>query len=213
MNEFIRHLAGIDPVWIYAVIFAASFIENIFPPSPSDAVVVFGGALAAMDRGNLVAALLAGAAGSTVGFMTMYVVGRWFGRRILDAGKIRFINLDALRRLEGWFTRYGYRLIIANRFLAGTRAVVSFFAGIARLDLGLTTLLSFVSSLLWYGILVTAGYSLGDHWEEAGSYLKSYGEIMTLIVTAGLVIFLVVKLRKRAGRPGGSGGDGGAGGG
>lgn len=199
MNDLIHYLATLDPLWVYAIIFSVAFIENIFPPSPSDAIVVFGGALAAMDRGNLYIALVAGTAGSTVGFMTMFSVGKWFGRKILETGKITFIRPEGIHRMEQWFTRYGYWLIVANRFLAGTRAIVSFFAGISDLDFVKTSLLSLVSSLFWYGILVYTGYSLGEHWETVASYLKSYSEVMTgIMLLAGIVLAIRYYLRKNS---------------
>ncbi len=174
------------------MIFLVAFIENVFPPSPSDAVVVFGGALAAMEKGNFFAALLAGSLGSSTGFVVVYFIGRWFGRTILEAGRIKFIQPALLHRVEHWFARYGYWIIVGNRFLAGTRAVVSFFAGISSLRLFKTALLSFLGSLLWYAILLYAGYSLGQHWEKVGFYLKTYSELVTAIVVV-VLIFLVAR--------------------
>ena len=166
---------------MYFIIFSISFIENIFPPSPSDIIVVGCSAFVAMGKGSFLAALLAGTAGSTVGFVTMYLVGRWFGRRILETRKLSFINLETLHKLEHWFVRYSYWIVVVNRFLSGTRAVVSFFAGISELDFTMTTVLSCVSSLLWYGILVFAGYKVGQHWELVGEYLKAYDQIVTIL--------------------------------
>ena len=166
---------------MYFIIFSISFIENIFPPSPSDIIVVGCSAFVAMGKGSFLAALLAGTAGSTVGFVTMYLVGRWFGRRILETRKLSFINLETLHKLEQWFVRYSYWIVVVNRFLSGTRAVVSFFAGISELDFTMTTVLSCVSSLFWYGILVFAGYKVGEHWELVGEYLKAYDQIVTIL--------------------------------
>jgi membrane protein DedA with SNARE-associated domain len=200
LDEFLRTLSTLDPVWVYAAICFVAFLENVFPPAPSDVIVVFGGALAAMDRGNFILALLAGTIGSTVGFVVMFLVGKWFGRRILETGRLKFVNLNTVHKLERWFVKYGYWLIIGNRFLSGTRAVVAFFAGISELHFGTTTFLSFVSSLCWYGILVYAGYSLGDHWEKVGGYLRSYGEVMTAVVCLVILAFVVryVIARRRA---------------
>jgi membrane protein DedA with SNARE-associated domain len=174
-----------------------SYIENIFPPSPSDVVVVFGGALAAMGQGNFLAALCAGTFGSTLGFLTMYAIGKWFGNKILEAGKIRFIPLESVKKVEQWFQRYGYWIIIANRFLAGTRAVVSFFAGMSELNLTKTTILSFFSALAWYGILVYAGYSLGKNWEKIGWYLSTYSQVVTAVVIVIVLILLARYLYKK----------------
>lgn len=198
MPEFVRTLVELHPVWLYLAIFGVAYLENIFPPSPSDVVVVFGGALAAMGEANVVVALISGAAGSTLGFVTMYGIGKWFGKRILDEGRLRFIPKAGIQKLEGWFVKYGYWLIVVNRFLAGTRAVVSFFAGMSELRLDLTVVLSLISSVFWYGILVTVGYLLGDNWERIGSYLATYSQVVTGIAVV-VVLVLVVRyfLRRR----------------
>ncbi|MBI5476301.1 MAG: DedA family protein [Ignavibacteriales bacterium] len=188
MDQLIHQVAQLDPAWIYLTIFLIAFIENIFPPAPSDVLVVFGGALAGMEKGNFVIAFLSGAAGGTLGFMVMFGIGKWFGKTILEQGKLKFIKLEDLHKLEKWFQKWGLWLIVANRFLSGTRAVISFFAGISELDFKKTTILSFISSLLWYLILVSIGYSLGQHWGEVNSLLKTY----SLIVTIVIIIFVLI---------------------
>jgi membrane protein DedA with SNARE-associated domain len=197
LNELFQTLLNLDPIWVYTAIFLVAFIENLFPPAPSDVLVVFGGALAAMEKGNLIVAYFAGTIGSTCGFIVMFLIGRWFGERILEQGKIKFIKKDGLHKFEHWFQKYGFGLIVANRFLTGTRAIVSFFAGISELDFKITTILSFVSSSLWYGILIYAGYSLGQHWERVGLYLKTYSIAITVLVTVIAVAVLIRYMFKK----------------
>ena len=201
MEDIIQFLARVDPVWIYVVIFSISFIENIFPPSPSDVVVVFGGALAAIGRGSVLVSLVSGTVGATLGFMTVYVFGRWFGSRIIESGKIKFISLEHVRKAEQWFAKYGDLIIVANRFLAGTRSVISLFAGISKLNFPKTFVLSFISSLAWYGILVYSGYSLGHHWHKIYGYLYAYSwMVMSIIVLTTLIVFVrwaVLNSRKK----------------
>lgn len=197
MNDLIHWLLQLDPVWVYFVIFAFAFVENLFPPSPSDIIIVFGGALAAMEKGNFVLALSCATSGSLLGFMAMYSVGKWFGNSILERKKMRFISLDGVHKIEDWFKRYGYWLIVANRFLSGTRAIISLFAGISNLDFVKTSALSFVSSLAWNGILVYAGYSLGSHWEDIGGYLETYSLVITAVILLAVTLLLVRYLLKR----------------
>ena len=178
----------VDPFWMYVIIFSVAFIENIFPPAPSDVLVVFGGALAAMEKGNFLAAFFAGTLGATFGFMAMYGIGKWFGKRILETGKLKFIKLDTLHKFEKWFVKYGFWIIVGNRFLTGTRAVVSFFAGMSEIDFKRTAILSFVSYSMWYAILVYAGYSLGAHWERIGYYLKTYSIAITILIVIGISV-------------------------
>ena len=171
---------------------AIALIENIFPPSPSDLMIVAAGSLVGIGRVGFVETLLFATAGSTAGFLIMYKVGDWFGIHILEQGKIRFIPIEAVRKVEDWFKRYGYGIIIANRFLAGTRAVVSFFAGMSELKIVPTTILCTISALVWNAILVTGGYFLGHNWERIGFYLTTYSQIATAIVVV-VVLILVAK--------------------
>jgi membrane protein DedA with SNARE-associated domain len=200
LEELIQTITKLDPAWIYLTIFVVAFIENIFPPAPSDIIVVFGGALAGMEQGNFVLAFLSGAFGGTLGFMVMYTLGKWFGHSILEKGKIKFIKLDDLHKFERWFQKWGFWLIVGNRFLSGTRAVVSFFAGVSELDFKRTIVLSLISSILWYAILVYAGYSLGQHWEQVGSLLKTYSIAVTitivLIGTLSAIRYFYLRKRK-----------------
>ncbi len=199
MEELVLRLQSLDPLAVYAAVFGIALIENIFPPSPSDVLVVFAGSLAGVGDVALVPVILCATAGSTVGFVAMYKIGQWFGERILERGKIRFIPVEGVRKVEGWFGRYGYWLIAANRFMSGTRAVISFFAGMSELHLAKTTALSFVSALAWNTILVIAGFTLGKNWSRIGFYLSTYSYIVTAIIVILVLLFLARYLYRRNG--------------
>lgn len=190
MEDFIGYLQTLSPALVLATVFAIAFIENIFPPSPSDVVIVFGGSLVGLGRVGFVETLLCATAGSTLGFMAMYKIGDWFGDKILEQGKIRFIPPDAVKKVDEWFRKYGYWIIIGNRFLAGTRAVVSFFAGMAELNLFRTTVLCALSALVWNALLVTGGYYLGNNWERIGFYLSTYSQVVTAIIVVAALILI-----------------------
>jgi len=206
LEQGIDFLSTVEPFWIYAAIFLVAYVENLFPPSPSDVLVVFGGALSVLGRAHYLGALSAAVLGSTLGFLTMYGIGYWFGERILASGKLKFIPIDALHSVEQWVRKWGYWIIVANRFLAGTRAVVSFFAGLSELNLGRTALLSFVSAAAWNSILVSAGYILGKNWRMIQWYLSAYSSVVTALIVVVLIIVVLRVLQrqasKRKGNPG-----------
>lgn len=185
-------------MYIYGAVFFIAYIENIFPPFPSDVIVVFCGSLVAIGQGNVFTTLFLSTLGSTLGFMSMYWIGDKFGDNILEKQKIPFIPLETVNKVEKWFQQYGYWVIIVNRFMAGTRAVVSFFAGMSEMNLYRTTLLSAISALAWYSILVYAGYILGDKWREIGNYLTTYSTVVTIVIAGLIVLWLLFKfLRKK----------------
>ncbi len=191
LEQTIAYLSHVDILWIYVAIFAIAYIENIFPPFPSDVIVVFAGSLVAIGTGSVFITLFLATAGSTLGFMSMYWIGDQFGDRVLETGKLPFISRDLVHKVEVWFRRYGYWVVIGNRFLAGTRAVISFVTGIAEMNLMVTTGLSAVSALVWNSILIYLGYLVGDNWRIIGEYLASYSKIVTAVITLAILIWAV----------------------
>jgi len=198
LEELIRRLSSLDPFWVYFSVAGIAFIENIFPPFPSDVLVVFVGSLAGLGTIDFTLALILSSLGSTLGFVVMYKIGDWFGLKILETGKLPFIPTDQVHKVERWFRKYGYVLIVANRFLSGTRAVVSFFAGMSELPLLPTTILSFVSALIWNFLLLLAGYKLGENWNEIGNYLAAYSRIVTVFVVLATLVIIGRLLYKQS---------------
>ena len=202
MEEFVSSLIHFDPALVILAVLAIAFLENLLPPFPSDVLVVAAGSLVGLGTVGFAPVLLAAAIGSTLGFVAMYFIGKWFGHRILAEGRLPFFPPEAVRTVHGWFERYGYWLIVVNRFLAGTRAVVAFFAGMSDLKLGTTVALSFLSALLWNGILVTAGFVLGNNWERVGFYLSTYSQVVTGIVVLVVIVLVIRYFSTRNGRRG-----------
>jgi membrane protein DedA with SNARE-associated domain len=198
IEEIIQWMQALSPMLVYALVFAIAYIENVFPPSPSDTIIVFGGSLAAIGHAGFLETLLAATAGSTLGFVTMYKIGDWFGARILEKGKITFIPVSTVKTVEEWFGKYGYWIVVANRFLSGTRAVVSFFAGMSKLNLLRTTVLSFLSALAWNSLLISAGFYLGKNWERIGFYLSTYSQVVTGILIVGVLIVAAKLISKKS---------------
>ena len=198
LEQFIDTLISLNPIWIYFVAASIAYIENIFPPFPSDVILVAAGYLCATGRVDFWIVLIASTLGSNAGFVTMYKIGSWFGLKVLEAKRFKFLQLDKIHKVEAWFKKYGYFVVIVNRFLAGTRAVIAFFAGISNLSFWKTTFLAFISSLVWNAILLFAGKSLGSNWRAISPYLKTYGQIVLIIsVVVILMTFGYGYLRNR----------------
>jgi membrane protein DedA with SNARE-associated domain len=189
VQEAFQYLSSIDPLYVYGLVLGLALVENLFPPSPSDVMIVAAGTLVGMGHISFIPTLLCATAGSTIGFLIMYKVGDWFGDNILEQGKLKFLPIEQVHRVERWFTKYGYMIIVINRFLTGTRAVVSFFAGMSELKLLPTTVLCFVSALFWNCILVLSGYYLGQNWDRISLYITTYSQIVTTIVVLLVLVW------------------------
>jgi membrane protein DedA with SNARE-associated domain len=200
IESIINYLQSLSPLGVLGVIFLVCYIENVFPPSPSDVLLVFAGTLIGVGTVGFFPALAASTLGGTLGFMTAYGAGRYFERKVTTGKFARFIPTNALQQVEKLFQRYGYAVIIANRFLAGTRAVVSFFAGMSQMSLPLTTLLCAISATVWNALLLYAGKALANNWRNAIEYLAIYSKIATtvVLVVAAILIWIYIRRRRTA---------------
>ncbi len=198
MEDFVNNLAQLNPIWIYFAVSAIAYIENIFPPFPSDVVVIAAGSFAGLGTIDFGFALLFATVASTLGFMTMYKIGDWFGDKIVEAGKLKFIPLGGIHKVEAWFRKYGYWVVAANRFMAGTRAVVSFFVGMSELSIVKSAALSFISALIWNFLLLYAGKALGQNWRAVLVYLQAYGQTITLVVIGAVLAVIFHQLYSKS---------------
>jgi membrane protein DedA with SNARE-associated domain len=197
MEQFSSWLQQLSPAGVLCLMFFIAYIENIFPPSPSDVLLVFVGTLIGIGTIGFLPSLLSATAGSTLGFMTAYVLGRYFEQHVVSGKLGRFFPVGAIHQIEGLFRRYGYGVIVANRFLAGTRGIVSFFAGMSKMNLTVTTVLCALSATVWNSLLLYLGMIFAKNWRSVAEYLKIYSTVVTIAVSCIAIIFLLIYFRRR----------------
>lgn len=197
VESIIEWLQGLPPGGLYAALFAFAYIENVFPPSPSDVVMLFVATLIGIGTIGHVPSIAIATTGSTLGFLTAFLLGRRYGRRWVASGSIKFLTPESLAKVDRWFDKYGYWVIIINRFMAGTRAVVSFFAGMSKLNILKTTILCTLSALLWNVLVIELGAFVGANWREGQAILDKYGLVVMIVMGAALVALLVRWLLRR----------------
>ncbi len=149
MEGLFEYLKQVDAIWVYTLSCLSAYAENIIPPTPGDTIVVFGTYLVGTGVIDFAPAFTVTTIGSLAGFMSLYWLGRVFGRSVVETERWKLFASDDFKRVEIWFERYGYAVIAANRFLSGTRSVISLFAGIAVLRLRIVPVFAFISCALW----------------------------------------------------------------
>lgn len=192
LEQILSYISNVDIAYLYLILFFFSFIENVFPPSPSDVVVVVGSSLIATTELSFIPILLITSVGSAMGFILMYYVGKLFGEKLLRKGKIKFIHQDDIQKADRWFNKYGYKLILANRFLPGTRSVLSFFSGVHELNLIKTFIFAAISAFAWNALIIYLGMVVGHNVELIDYYLNTYSYAIGGVT---LLIFVVILVR------------------
>lgn len=193
-QDLIRWIEVQPPLSIYGVFFLVAYIENIVPPIPGDLLVAFGGYLVAEQVISLTPVLLLTTVASVIGFMTMYWLGSHWGTQIQQQRErfwmMKFIPVKYIDKVRSWMQRWGQGVVLANRFLAGTRSVISITAGISHTPVAATAISSTVSSILWNSILLGLGWVVHQNWRIIGEYLNIYSQIILAII--GAIILLRV---------------------
>jgi membrane protein DedA with SNARE-associated domain len=191
-------------VYGYPAVFAAAFLEVIFPPIPSEVIFPLVG-YTAQNRGlgleNAISMATVGALGSTAGAVLIYFISGKVGRAaIARFGKRVRISEHEIEKAENWFEKYGSIAVFTGRMMPGIREIISIPAGIAQMNFVKFVGYTFAGSVLWCVILTLAGYYLGEAWSKFSEQASSAFTIVTFIIIAILIagIGYWYSMRKRA---------------
>ena len=148
--------------------------------------------------GVYVALALAGTAGSIVGSIAAWWLGRRAGRGfVLRHGHWLHVTPARLARVEGWIERHGPRALLVGRLTPLVRSFVSIPAGVFEMPLAPYTFLTLVGSAIWAFALGGAGYALGNSYHNADHAFR----YLEYAVVAGVVLlaaYLAYRWRTKA---------------
>ena len=142
------------------------FLENVFPPIPSEVILPLAGFTAAQGRYSLVEAVLWATFGSVAGALLLYGIGAALGldRLKVIAHRMPLVDVADIDKTDAWFSKHGPKAVFFGRFVPGIRSLISIPAGIDRMPvtkfLGYTT----AGSLIWNTLFVWLGFQLGDRY-------------------------------------------------
>ncbi len=211
LESAIAWLQHADPSAVYLFLFLIAFFENVIPPIPGDVPIAFIGYLIYQHNGiTFVSALLWTTLGSTGGFMLVYLLSISLGLKLYAEGDNpvhhrfsksvhRFFPPSDMKLLRQKFAAHGYLAVLANRFLFGSRAVISVMAGLMHLKAFEVFLAALTSAFVWNALLLSGGFFLGSQWQDIGKYAVLYS-IPVSIVFILMVFFSVwsfVRQRKK----------------
>src|SRR5688572_462279 len=133
VERILDFLTGLPPVLVYLVVGVGAAIENLIPPVPADVFVLLGGFVAARGAARPLVVWLVTWAFNVTTAMLVYGLGYRYGKSFFETGIGRhFLNAHQMKRMNGFYERFGYFAIFLTRFLPGLRAVVTAFAGVTK---------------------------------------------------------------------------------
>jgi membrane protein DedA with SNARE-associated domain len=176
----------------YTGVAILTFLENLFPPIPSELVIPFAGFVAANGRLRLDVVIIAGSLGSLAGALLWFEIGRRVGEQRLRSwvdrhGKWLTVSKRDLDRSQQWFRRHGRAAVFFGRLVPGVRTFVSLPAGFSRMPYGTFLVFSAIGTVLWTAALAFAGVLLQANYTRVGDYVNTATNVLLVAFGAILV--------------------------
>ncbi|RAE62504.1 DedA family protein, partial [Burkholderia multivorans] len=175
------------------------FLDNIFPPIPSELVLPLAGFTASRGQLSLVLAIVFATIGSVVGAVLLSAIGRWIGldRIVRVAVKMPLVDVADVHKTVSWFDRHGDKAVFFGRMIPIFRSLLSIPAGMRAMPMVKFILLTAAGSTIWNTVLIVAGFLLCENWSIVETYAGYFQTLVIAVVVNAVVVWIVLKVRSR----------------
>lgn len=176
----------------YLFVFLFMVVESSFIPFPSEVVVPPAVYLACVNAGagaemNPYMVVFVATLGALCGAYVNYYLSLWIGRplvyRFADSrlGHMCLINREKVEKAERYFDSHGAVSTFIGRLIPAVRQLISIPAGLARMNILIFTIFTFLGALVWNAILGFLGYwlSLSVAPKDLLASIEKYNSYLT----------------------------------
>ncbi|MBE8716654.1 DedA family protein [Cellvibrio sp. KB43] len=181
------------------------FLDNVFPPIPSEIIMPSAGYTASRGELQLFGVILAGSIGSLLAAAALYWIGRNIPRQTLFSwvdryGKYLFIKSTDVEKALDWFERYGHRVVFFGRMIPAVRSLISIPAGMSRMPFYKFMFYSTLGTVIWTTFLACIGFYLGENQALMQSVLHKVAMLILVLFLLYILVFLIKKYVKPGNR-------------
>jgi membrane protein DedA with SNARE-associated domain len=177
------------------------FLENLFPPIPSELIMPLAGFTIFQKQMEFFPAILAGVVGTVLGAFPWYYAGKLLGEERLEQladkyGKWISVSAKDIKKANNWFNRHGTKAVFFGRLVPGVRTLISIPAGINGMAVIPFLIYSTIGTIIWVSFLTVAGYylaSLNKDYHLVDEYLGPVSKIVLAILVIGFILWIVRK--------------------
>ena len=181
------------------------FLENLFPPIPSELIMPLAGYTATFPNTQIqvIPAIAAGVIGTILGAIPWYYAGLLLGQKRLQLlasryGKWIGISSDDIEKSVHWFQKHGNKAVLLGRLVPGIRTLISIPAGISNMSIVPFFVYSTIGTVGWVSLLTYAGYFLGENYKLVEKYIDVVSKVVVIIVLIAITAFIGYRLYKRS---------------
>lgn len=188
----------------YLGIFLLVVAENIFPPIPSEFILIFAGVFTTYTALSCSHVILYATLGSLVGAYILYGVGLLLNKERLKkivnskAGKMLRLKVEDVEKADRFFLDRGSRAVFLCRFVPIIRSLISIPAGMSHMPILRFTLYTVIATVIWNFVLVFLGSVVGSNWNKVVLFFSNYSSLVRIILLCllGYFLFLLFKRKK-----------------
>ena len=187
----------------YIGIFLLIAIENIFPPIPSEVILLFGGFMTTSTDMNVIGVIIASTLGSLVGAIALYYIGKILNKERLKKiitskyGKLLRLTPEDIDKADNWFDTKGNKTVFFCRFIPLIRSLISIPAGMSEMPMKKFLIYTIAGSAIWNTALTIAGSIVGEKWEDILAIMDQYSHIIVIALVIIFIIAVVIFYSKR----------------
>ena len=181
------------------------FLENLFPPIPSELIMPLAGYTATFPNTQIqvIPAIVAGVIGTILGAIPWYYAGLLLGQQRLQLlasryGKWIGISGDDIEKSTNWFQKHGSKAVLFGRLVPGIRTLISIPAGISKMPVVPFFIYSTIGTIAWVTLLTYAGYFLGKNYKLVEDYIDVITKVVVFGVLLAIASFIGYRLWKRS---------------
>ena len=181
------------------------FLENLFPPIPSELIMPLAGYTATFPNTQIqvIPAIAAGVIGTILGAIPWYYAGLLLGQQRLQGladryGKWIGISGKDIDKSVNWFQKHGAKAVLFGRLVPGIRTLISIPAGISKMPIIPFFLYSTIGTIGWVTLLTYAGYFLGKNYDTVEKYIDVITKVVVFGVLFAIASFVGYRLWKRS---------------
>ncbi len=187
----------------YIGVFLLITIENIFPPIPSEVILLFGGFMTTYSSMNVIGVIIASTLGSVLGAIILYYIGKILNKERLKKiitskpGKLLRLKPEDIDKADEWFDSKGNKTVFFCRFVPVIRSLISIPAGMSEMPMKKFLIYTTAGSLIWNAALTIAGSIVGENWTSIVEIMDSYSHIAVIVLAIIFIIAIIVFYTKR----------------
>lgn len=198
MQEFVTNIME---QFGYIGVFILMALENLFPPIPSEVILLFGGFLTTYSKLTVFGVIITASTGSIIGAIILYGLGKVLNitrmEKIVDRwGHVLRLKKEDLHKANKWFEKYGYWTVLFCRMIPIVRSLISIPAGMAGMKFWVFLLFTMIGTGIWNTVLVITGALLGRSWTDILQFLTVYSFVAYILIAVVFLLMLVFFFRR-----------------